>query len=830
MKLTGKILLFFFFALSSSQMAWAQSSMTDNQVRQLIVKEAQKGTSEGQIVTKLVQKGASMQQIRRVRDALMKEKEAGTLGTRATDEKGESSRIRVNNGQKRAEERTVNSRILEDDEEYASTYNRQDGVGRTDGGQESGFLNDSILRELREAEGNRENQVFGRNIFNQKELSFEPNMNVGTPSDYRLGPGDAVFVDVYGASQKSYTATVSPEGEINLEGFGPVQVAGMTVGQANAHLRSTLGSRYSGSRVKLTVGQTKPITVNVMGEVRVPGSYTLSAFSTVFNALYMAGGINDIGTLRNIKVYRNGRLISVVDVYDFLLNGKLHGNVRLAAGDVISVGPYDCLVKITGKVKRPMYYEMKSNESVGTLLDYAGGFTGDAYSGNIRLLRKKGGDLSVYSLDEFERGAFHVADGDQVFVDSSLNRYRNMVELKGSVFRPGMYQMDGSISTVRQLIEAAGGLQEDAMTSRGIIHRRRDDRTLEVVRFDIAGVLNHSVADIALKNEDVVFIPSNKDLQEERTLTIKGEVLYPGVYDYAENTVLEDLVLQAGGLKDAASIVQVDVARRIRNRTARTSGSQIAKSYTFRLKDGFVVEGEEGFVLEPFDEVYVRRSPGYKEQEHITIEGEVAFAGMYALTNKAQRLSDVVKAAGGLTKEAYAMGARLERKLTEAEKMKRKNMRRLANNDSIDINKLELGDVRSIGIRLDKAIANPGNDEWDLVLNDGDRLVVPQYNNTVTINGEVMSPNTVSYKKGADLEYYINSSGGYSQSAKKRKVFAVHMNGTVTRVRNADDIQPGCEIIVPAKEKRKGLSLAEIVSLGTLGASLAAVVATLITK
>ena len=672
-------------------------------------------------------------------------------------------------------------------------------------------------------------QVFGRNIFNNRKLSFEPNMNIATPQDYRLGPGDAVYIDVWGASQGQYQCTVSPEGVINIENYGPVNVDGLTVNQANQRLKSTLGKRYAGSNIRLTVGQTKTITVNVMGEVKVPGTYTLSAFATVFNALYMAGGTNDIGTLRNIKIYRNGHLVSTCDIYDYILNGNMRGNVRLTSGDVIIVEPYECLVNITGKVKRPMYYEMKQKESVGTLIKYAGGFAGDAYQSNIHLVRKAGGEMSVFSIDDFERNSFQLADGDSVAVDSTLQRYRNMVEVKGAVMRPGKYQMDGSITTVRELIEAAGGLAEDAFVNRGFIHRMKDDRTLETVEIDIKGIVNHTIADIALKNEDVFYIPSKKIMQEEEILTISGEVNYPGTYDFADNTSLETFILQAGGLKDAASLVKVDVSRRMRNNKATHSSSQVAQSFSFALKDGFIVDGTPGFILEPFDEVFVRRSPGYVEQQHVMVEGEISFAGTYVLSNKGMRLSDLVKNAGGLTKEAYSLGAHLERTLTAAEKVKQQTMLKLAvSGDSIDMRKLDFGETQMVGINLEQALAHPGSNQWDIVLRDGDKLIIPQYNNTVSINGQVAYPNSVAYREGARLSYYIDQAGGYGQRAKSNRVFAVNMNGTVTRVRSSKDITPGCTILVPAKAKRNKMSFGEILSLGTMTATLGTVIATIL--
>lgn len=837
MRALKKYLVIWILLLSCFPAARAQQSqMSDKQVMNFIVKENEKGTPRNEIVTKLMERGVSIEQIRRLRDKYEREKGKSSLGARdLTGSTDGQSRLRKPNGDKRpsaADDPVLRRRRaaeVKDSELSAAERARRKDDRALEFSDELDFaFPDSLKYYIEESEEPQGRQVFGRNIFNRELLTFEPNMNIATPADYVLGPGDAVMIDVWGASQKTIQGTVSPEGTVDIEGFGPVQVSGLTVQAANARLRSTLGQRYSGSSVRLSVGQTRTISVNVIGEVNVPGTYTLSAFATVFHALYMAGGINDIGTLRDIKIYRKGRLISSVDIYDFILNGKLSGNVRLASDDVIMVGPYDCLVDITGKVKRPMYYEMKTTESVGTLLKYAGGFAGDAYRDVIRLIRKSEGELTIYSLDEFERNKFQLTDGDSVYVDSVLARYRNMVEVKGSVFRPGMYQMDGTVTTVRQLIQMAGGLTEDAFTARAVMHRRRKDRTLEVISIDVDGLMNHTVPDVALRNEDVLFIPGVKDGQEERTFSIEGEVYYPGIYEYAENTTLEDLVLQAGGLKDAASVVKVDVSRRIRNNTSLNANDEVASAFSFALKDGFVVDGKQGFVLEPFDEVFVRRSPGYVEQEHVTVDGEIAFAGTYVLTRKGQRLSELVKNAGGVTKDAYLEGARLERKLTAEEKIKKQSMLRMAMGDSIDVKKLDLSDTRNVGINLGMALENPGSDEWDIVLQKDDRLVIPQFNNTVSISGEVRYPNSVSYRNGAKLDYYINMAGGYSDKARKKRVYAVNMNGTVSRVRSAKDIRPGCEIVIPAKKERRGLSTAEVISMSSVLGTLTIALATLL--
>ena len=595
----------------------AQSSMTDDQVMKFVIKEHNAGTSQSQIVTKLMQNGVNIEQIRRVRKKYERATKDQGLG-QVSGTTGSKNDTRLRTGKNK---NTKSDELDDKRSEYDSQYRVKDG--RKELNQRSNVYNETnedwadmrdeldefvpdtaaLLNKLMMEKTKK--KVFGRNIFNNKNLSFEPNMNIATPQNYRLGPGDAVYIDIYGASQKTVESTVSPDGFVTIEGYGPVQVSGLTVEQANARLRSTLGSRYSSSQIKLTVGETRSIMVNVMGEVKAPGTYTLSAFATVFHALYMAGGTNELGTLRNIKVYRNNRLVSVVDIYDYMLNGKLTGNVRLADNDVIVVGPYDCLVNITGKVKRPMWYEMKKNESVGTILKYAGGFTGDAYTKSVRLVRKTGKEYSVFNVDEFDMSSFHLADEDSISVDSILPRYSNMVEIKGSVFRPGMYQVGSDINSVRSLIEHAEGLKEEAFTARAVMHRMKADRTLEVIPVDVDGILSGKVADMPLQPNDVLFIPTKKEMMEEQTITIHGEVNYPGIYKYASNETLEDFVLQAGGLKNSASTVKVDVARRIVNPNALATDSITAYTYSFALKDGFVIDGKPGFKLMPFDEGWV---------------------------------------------------------------------------------------------------------------------------------------------------------------------------------------------------------------------------------
>lgn len=818
-----RILLAVFIAFLSIGSTMAQSSMTDDQVMQFVVTEHNQGTSQAKIVQKLMEKGVNINQIRRVRQKYEKQIKSQGMGAVADEAVSKTDKImRTNNGKPKQERYVKNTGMDEtgNAETMAETTDEQDQTVRLSTPKKN--VEETLFKG---------HKVFGRDIFNNAELTFEPAMNIATPQNYVVGPGDNVKVDIYGASQKSDVYTVSPDGDITIEGYGPINISGLTMSQANARLRATLGSRYSSSKIKMSLGQTRTITVNVMGEVKTPGTFTLSAFASVFHALYMAGGISEIGTLRNIKVYRGGRLMTVVDIYDYILNGKQKGNIRLADNDVIVVGPYDCMTSITGKVKRPMYYEMKKNESISSLLKYAGGYESDAYTKSIRVVRNNGTRRSVYNINEFDMSSFKVADGDEVSVDSILDRFENMVEVKGAVFRPGMYQLGGDVTTVRGLLSQCDGVTEDAFTARGVMHRMNADRTLKVISLDIDGIMNGTTPDVPLQNEDVIFIPTKTESQTERTITIHGEVQYPGVYRYADNETLEDFVLQAGGLKETASTVKVDVARRIYDSKAVSTDSLIAKTYSFALKEGFVVDGEPGFVLQPFDEVYVRRSPGYATQQNVAVQGEVNFPGSYTLTKRETRLSDVLKAAGGATLTAYVKGARLERTITDEERLRMQQVLKMAqrksdDKDSINTQMLDLGDKYYVGIQLDKALAQPGSD-FDLVLREGDRIIVPEYTNTVKISGEVLFPNTVAYKKGQGAKYYINQAGGFGQRAKKSHTYIVHMNGTVNQMGKGDKPTPGSEIIVPTKPKTDTAQLSQWLAVGTSTASIATMIATI---
>ena len=684
----------------------------------------------------------------------------------------------------------------------------------------------------------QENQVFGRNIFNTRNLTFEPSVNLATPPNYRLGPGDEVIIDIWGTSQNTIRQQISPDGTINIEKIGPVNLSGMTVSEANEYLKRVLGKTYSGLdapdgtlEIRLTLGNARTIQINVMGEVVQPGTYALSSFSTVFHALYRAGGVNEIGSLRNVQVTRNGKTVAKVDVYDFIMKGKTQDDIRLQEGDVIIVPAYEALVQISGNVKRPMKFEMKKNETLATLINYAGGFSADAYTRSLRVVRQNGEEYEINTVKEIDYSAYPMRNGDVVTAEAILNRFTNKLEVRGAVYRPGIYQLNGEINTVPALVNEAKGLTGDAFTNRAVLQREREDLTTEIISVDVRSIMAGTSPDIPLQKNDILYIPSIHDLEDRGDVAIFGEVAKPDSYSYSDNMTLEDLIIRAGGLRESASTVRVDVSRRIKDPKSTHSTDSIGQMFTFALKDGFVIDGEQGFTLQPYDQVFVRRSPGYQAQQNVQVTGEVIFGGTYAMTTTEERLSDLVKKAGGATPKAYLHGAKLIRVANDEEKKRMRDVIDLMNRqfgkammDSLDI---RVEDTFSVGIDLEKAMAQPGS-EYDLVLREGDVLSVPKLNNTVKVNGAVMMPNTVGYLSDKNANYYLDQAGGYALNAKKSKKFVIYMNGQVARIkgRSKDKIEPGCEIIVPSK-KNKRVNVGEILGYASSFGSLATMFATI---
>ncbi len=835
----SRIIVLFLFALAFSNVVFSQQ-MSDDQVVRYVKSAQQMGKSQKDITSELMRRGVTKEQVERIQkkydDSQLDNQKNTNFDTSRSRQRGNNSSLDSDRKQPQTQERDGQKGLRGSNR---TTYRLQNANGKLNTDDEE------LERSLSEDKGSRDKkdpteQIFGHNIFTNENLTFEPNVNVATPVNYRLGPGDEVIIDVWGASETTIRQTISPEGSILVNNLGPVYLNGKTVKEANSYLKQEFAKIYSGvsgntpsSQIKLTLGEIRSIQVNVMGEVVVPGTYTLSSFSSVFHALYRAGGVNKIGSLRSIKVVRGGHVIADLDVYNFIMKGKMKDDIRLQDGDVIIVNPYESLVRILGKVKRPMFYEMKSVETVGTLLKYAGDFTGDAYKKAVRIVRKNGGEHQIYNVDEIDYSVFRVMDGDVVTVDSVLQRFENRVEIRGAVYREGLYQLNGTINTVKQLIKKAEGVRGDAFLNRAIIDRENENLTHEMIQIDLRGLLNGTVADIPLLRNDILYIPSIHDLKEEETLTIHGEVANPGTYLYSNNMTIEDLVLQSGGLLEGAATVKIEVARRIKNPGSSKFSTTIGQTFSFNLKNGLLIgDSSDNFYLQPFDEIYIRKSPAYHEQQNVIVNGEVLFSGSYALTKKNARLTDLIEKAGGITPDAYVKGSRLIRKMNVEELRRKEDAIRMANmggKDSISLKKMDLSDTYSVGISLDKALANPGSD-FDMVLREGDMLIVPEYVSTVKINGAVMYPNTVLFRKGEDTRYYINQAGGYSSDAKKSKAYVVYMNGTVSRLKKRDNnaIEPGCEIIVPSKDPKKKMSTGEILGLGTTTASLAAMIATMV--
>lgn len=792
---------------------YAQSGMTDGQVIEYVQQALQQGKDQQTIAMELLSKGASQEQLLR-----LKSQYSGAATSGSSSQAGAGGAVQDTGT--RARKTTV--------------ANATDGEAALEGANTDEMKETMKKRQELKVSTAGENDVFGRNIFNIDKLTFQPNLNMATPENYRLGPGDEVIVDVWGASQNTMRLEISPDGYVNISNLGPVYLNNMTIKDARQLLKQELGKIYadSANNIQVTLGNIRTIQVNVMGEVRAPGTYALSSLSTVFHALYASGGVSDIGSLRNVQVARGGKTIARLDVYEYIMKGQIQDDIRLQDGDVVIVPTYDELVKITGKVKRPMFYEMKNGESAATLLKCAGGFSSDAYKKSIRVLRKDGKEFSVKTVNDIDYSAFKLIDGDVVTVDSILNRFNNRLEVKGAVYHPGVFELSGSLNTVRQLVEKADGLLGDAFTGRAVLYRERENLTKEVLPVDIEGILKGTSPDIALQKNDILYIPSIHDLQDMGKVTISGEVNKPGSYTYADHMSLEDLVITAGGLKESASLVRVDVSRRIRDPKGTTEPDMIGQNFSFGLKDGFVVDGEAGFELQPYDQVFVRRSPSYNEQVSVTVDGEVLYRGEYTLSTKSERLSSLIQRAGGVSRYAYVRGAKLRRVANEEELRRMEDVVKMVRREIGETLATSLGlkvdSTFTVGIDLEAALANPGSDA-DLVLREGDVLTVPEYNNTVKVNGAVMMPNTVSYAKGKSVKYYLNQAGGYSANAKKSQKFIIYMNGQVAEVKGSGkkQIEPGCEIVVPNKTKK--LNFATVVSNATSFASLATMLASLAT-
>lgn len=840
-----KIVFFLAFVLCA-QLVAAQS-MTDEQVVNFIMAEHQNGVSEMEITKKLLKKGVSVEQIKKIGISL-KAKADKKSGVGAIDDDDAQASKRVRYTPKSGDYPVSQSSTKVKSKQAKRKPSKNEPLyDYFNSGEET---EEYAVEEYEEEEEEIADslKIFGHDIFTNEMLTFEPAANIPLPATYKLGAGDQVIIDIWGASQVTIDEYISAEGYIVIDGVGPIFLAGKTLDDASKYLGNQLNNVYSGSKISVTVGKIRSIQVQVMGEVVTPGTYTLSALSTAFNALYAAGGISPIGTLRDIAVFRNGKKVATIDVYDYILNGKTDTNIRLQDDDVISVGAYKGVVDLRGKVKRPMRYEIIPGETMLTVISYAGGFAGDAYTDNINIVRKSGREYSMHTVDKQEAASFEMKDGDAVKVDAMLTRFSNMIEIAGAVFYPGQYELGKKISTVGELVKAAGGLTEGAFMERAILQHRNFDNTIETEAVDIKGVIAGTAPDVKLKNNDLLYIPVDFKTADERTLSIKGEVKFPGNYKYSENVSVKDLILQAGGFTREASVMKIDVYRTLFDPFAVENSETKAQVFSISLKEGFELGGDKAFILQPFDEVFVRRNPSYSKKQIVTIDGCVNFSGGYAIPNANYRLSDLVKSAGGFTSTAYVNGACLYRKMTPEERkmresaMKTAQIQMLEENlrdnakdidmqllDSLMMLKLDLGETYPVAINLKDAMENPGSVS-DVVLRDGDILNVPEYVSTIRVSGEVNHPLTLSYEKGKNVKYYIKHAGGYSISARKKGVYIVYMNGNVVNVsrRSKKVVEPGCEIIVPRKGVGNKLSATEIAALGTSSASIATMIVAII--
>ena len=801
-------LLFFIVIMLAGICFPASAQMTDDAVIEYVKDGLANGKSQNDLLKELVASGVTKEQALRIKKA-METENAGMGGIMGRTTQQERRR------------RNAPGAI-----QYSAVDVQED-------------LNidvqEDVNIDVQEVEKASEKVIFGHNIFSNRKLTFAPSLNIPTPENYRLGAGDEIIIDVWGSNEATIRQTISPDGFINIPNLGVVSLNGMTVKEAEKYLRRKLSQIYpvegdgAASDFKLTLGSIRTIQVNVTGEVEVPGTYSISSLSNVYNALYLAGGINELGSLRKVQLVRNGKQKAEVDLYDFILNGVLPDGIILQDGDVINVPLYGSLVNIEGSVKRPMYYEMKEGETVQDILDYSGGFAGDAYRSNVNIVRQNGIEYQVYTVDSPLFSAFILKDGDAVTVGALIDRYENRLEVKGAVYRPGIYQLGDGIRTVSELIAKADGLKGDAFTARALIHREREDLTLEVISVDVKAILAGQAPDVLLQRNDILYIPSIYDLNDVGTITIEGEVASPGTFVFEDNMTIEDLIMQAGGLLESASTVRIDVSRRIKNPSSTALPDSIANVFTRSFQDGYVISNELDFVLQPYDYVNVRRSPGYAAQGKVRVSGEVIFPGEYVLTHKNERLSDLVKRAGGLNNWAYVRGARLIRHtLAEERNRTRAGMTVLTTGkDSVNVENLDLDESYSVGIDLEAALSAPGSDA-DLVLRQDDLLLIPEYINTVKISGNVMYPNVVAYNSGMTVRDYVTMAGGYGYRSKKNKAYIVYMNGTIARARQMSKgvVEPGCEIVIPQK-RDKDFDVTSLMSVATTSSSIATMLATI---
>lgn len=677
-------------------------------------------------------------------------------------------------------------------------------------------------------------RIFGHNLFGRGSVGFEPSLSIATPKGYRLGAGDEVVVDVWGDASQSEAYTISPEGYIFVEGVGRISLADTTIEQAERRLRERLRSIYAGLddgsvRMSLSLGSIRSIKVFVVGEVGMAGSYTVPSLATLFHLLHLAGGVEDSGGVRNIVIARRGAKPQKVDLYNYIVRGDASVDVALEDGDLVLVEPVMGVVSIAGEVKRPMSYELAESESLADLLEYAGGFAADANRNKISVVRRRGGEREHFVLREADMVLFPLLDGDSVSVAGGIDRDSNSVKIYGAVRREGVYALSEDVASLQALLTRAEGLSDDAFRERALLYREQDNRLAEVVAVNLDDVVSGR-ADVLLRPNDSLYISSVIDLREPLSVELYGSVLQPGRYPYVDGMTLADLLLAAGGVRQEASHSNVTVTRRIRKPDSMVPQDKLFENFTLSLSDDISPRAAD-FRLKPFDEVYVRRSPVYVTQSSVNVRGEVAFEGNYPLTHRNMRLSEIIADAGGLNPGAFAEGAYLLRRMTDNEQHQYDTLqdmiRRQADIEPTDSLLLpHKSQYYSVGINLADALASPRSDV-DVVLRDGDIVAVPQYNATVRVMGAVLYPNSVTFREGERVKYYVKSAGGFGNRARRKHSFVIYMNGMVASGLDAE-VRPGCIIIVPSKSETEAFRWVDAMGLLSTTASTAAIVASLI--
>lgn len=743
-----------------------------------------------------------------------------------------------------------------------STTGRQvNGVSQIDSLQTKKNSKDSLKID------NGQLKIFGSDLFKNSEITFEPNLRMATPSSYIIGPDDEILLDITGDNEASYKLPVNPDGSITVEYVGKVAVSGLSVSAAKNKIQQRLSGTYPAIRsghtqVDVNIGNIRSIRITLTGAVTKPGTYTLPSLATVFNALYASGGPSEKGTYRQIQVVRNNQVVTTIDLYDFLANGIQRGNIRLQDQDIIHIPVYGSRVQFEGEVKRPAIFETVSGESLLDLVKYAGGFSENAYTAKVKVLQKTDKERSVKDIYSDQFADYSPKAGDQFIVEPILERFANRVSILGAVFRPGLYGMEPGM-TLKQLLEQADGIREDAFLERGIINRLRADNTAELINFNVREILAGTAADIPLKREDKIEIASIFDLRDEYKFTVQGEVRLAGDFPFASNATLGDLIQKAGGLNEAAKNARIEIARRLNNREVADPTS--SQTIIVEINEGIV--SDLNIALQPYDVITVLGDAGFRTQRQVKVEGEVLFPGIYTISREDERISDIIKRAGGLTSYAYTEGASLKRtgvsKLKAGEKKEKERLKREMrknsdeDQDTNDVNtereddeltavnpnaknkalakvsqqgvstpEIEPSDL--VGIELNKILANPYQ-RGDLLVLDGDIIMVPKELETVKVMGEVLNPNNVVYVKGKNLKYYVNQAGGFTDNALKKRVFVQYANGAVKgKDGGYPEVKPGAEIVVPKRAPREKMNVQAWVGLGTGIASLAAIIVSLL--